>query len=47
VTQSDAKEKKYLTVYYITLSLNCEAQRASRNLEKIVELSQKAKLMLG
>ena len=27
----------YCTVYYITLNSNCEAQRASKNLKKIVE----------
>ncbi len=27
----------YRTVYYITLNSNCEAQRASKNLKKIVE----------
>ena len=26
----------YCTVYYITLNSNCEAQRASKNLKKIV-----------
>jgi hypothetical protein len=27
----------YYIVYYITLNSNCEAQRASKNLKKIVE----------
>jgi hypothetical protein len=35
--QSGAKQKFYCTVYYITLNSNCEAQRASKNLKKIVE----------
>jgi hypothetical protein len=34
---SGEKEIFYCTVYYITLNSNCEAQRASKNLEKIVE----------
>jgi hypothetical protein len=29
-------KKNYCTVYYITLNSNCEAQRASKNLKKIV-----------
>ncbi len=33
----DCKQKFYCTVYYITLISNCEAQRASKNLKKIVE----------
>jgi hypothetical protein len=35
--QSGAKEKKYYTVYYITINSDCEAQRASKNFEKNVE----------
>jgi hypothetical protein len=35
--QSGAKQFFYCTVYYITLNSNCEAQRASKNLKKIVE----------
>ncbi len=35
--QSGAKQICYCTIYYITLSSNCEAQRASKNLKKIVE----------
>ena len=35
--QSGAKAKFYCTVYYTTLDSNCEAQRASKNLKKIVE----------
>jgi hypothetical protein len=35
--QSGAKEPFYCTIYYITLISNCEAQRASKNLEKIVQ----------
>jgi len=35
--QSGAKEKIYFTVYYITLNLNCEAQRVSKYLGKNVE----------
>ncbi len=27
----------FCTVYYITLNSNCEAQRASKNMKKIVE----------
>jgi hypothetical protein len=37
VAQSGAKQNFYCTVYYITLNLNCEAQRAYKNLKKIVE----------
>jgi hypothetical protein len=37
VPQSGAKQNFYCTVYYITLILNCEAQRAYKNLKKIVE----------
>ncbi len=36
-TKLDSKQKFYFTVYYITLNSNCEAQRASKNLKKIVE----------
>jgi hypothetical protein len=43
--QSGAKAKFYCTVYYTTLDSNCEAQRASKNLKKIVEESKKPKLM--
>jgi hypothetical protein len=32
--QSGAKQNFYFTVYYITLNSNCEAQGASKNLEK-------------
>jgi hypothetical protein len=35
--QSGAKQNFYCTVYYMTLNSNCEAQRASKNLRKIVE----------
>jgi hypothetical protein len=35
--QSGAKQFFYCTVYYITLNSNYEAQRVSKNLEKIVE----------
>jgi hypothetical protein len=34
---SGAKEKIYCIVYYITLNSNCEVQRASNDLKKIVE----------
>jgi hypothetical protein len=34
---SGAKEQFYCTVYYITLNSNCEVQRASKNMKKIVE----------
>ena len=37
VPQSGAKQIFYCTVYYITLNSNCEAQKASKNLKKIVE----------
>jgi hypothetical protein len=37
VPQSGAKEQFDHTVYFITLYPNCEAQRASKNLEKNVE----------
>ena len=30
-------QKKYCTIYYITLNSNCEAQRASKNLKKKLE----------
>ena len=36
-TKLDYKQNLYCTVYYITLNSNCEAQRASKNLKKIVE----------
>ncbi len=36
-TKLNCKQKFYCTVYYITLNSNCEAQRASKNLKKIVE----------
>ncbi len=36
-TKLDCKSNFYCTVYYITLTSNCEAQRASKNLKKIVE----------
>jgi hypothetical protein len=29
--------KFYCTLFYVTLNSNCEAQRASKNLKKIVE----------
>jgi hypothetical protein len=37
VSESGAKEQFYCTVYYITLNSDCEAQRASKNLQKILE----------
>jgi hypothetical protein len=36
VPLSGAKQIFYCTVSYITLNSNCEAQRASKNLKKIV-----------
>jgi hypothetical protein len=36
-TKLECKQKFYFTVYYITCNSNCEAQRASKNLKKIVE----------
>jgi len=36
-TKLDCKQIFYFTVYFITLNSNCEAQRASKNLKKIVE----------
>ena len=36
-TKLDCKQFFYCTVYYITLNSNCEAQRASKNLKKILE----------
>jgi hypothetical protein len=36
-TKLDWKQIFYSNVYYITLNSNCEAQRASKNLKKIVE----------
>jgi hypothetical protein len=35
--QSGAKQIFYCTVYYITSNSNCEAQRESKNLKKIIE----------
>jgi hypothetical protein len=35
--QSGGKQKNYCSVYYITLNSNCEAQRVTKNLKKIVE----------
>jgi hypothetical protein len=43
--QSGAKQIFHCTVYYITLNSNWEAQRASKNLKKIVEDSWKPKIM--
>ncbi len=37
VPQLGAKDQFYGIIYYITLNSNCEAQRASKNLKKIVE----------
>jgi hypothetical protein len=42
--QSDAKEKLYCAVYYITLNSNCEAQRAFKYLKKCRRKSKKYKL---
>ncbi len=39
--QSGAKEIFDCTVYYITLISNCEAQRAPKNMKKIVEDREK------
>jgi hypothetical protein len=36
-TKLDCKQNFYCAIYYITLNSNCEAQRASKNLKKIVE----------
>ena len=36
-TKLDCKQTFYCPVYYITLNSNREAQRASKNLKKIVE----------
>jgi hypothetical protein len=36
-TKLDCKQIFYCTFYYITLNSNCEAQRAPKNLKKIVE----------
>ncbi len=35
--EKTAMQKIYCSVYYITLNSNCEAQRAHKNLKKIVE----------
>ncbi len=35
-TEMDAKQNFYFTVCYITFNSNCEAQRAFKNLKKIV-----------
>jgi hypothetical protein len=35
--QSGAKQNFYCNVCYLALNSNCEAQRASKNLKKIVE----------
>jgi hypothetical protein len=45
--QSCAKENFYCTVYYITLYSNCEAQRASKNLKKIVKDRVRRKKIKG
>jgi len=36
-TKLDCKQNVYYPVYYITLNSICEAQRASKNLKKIVK----------
>jgi hypothetical protein len=36
-SQSGANEKNYFTVYYITLNLNCEAQREILKIKNNVE----------
>jgi hypothetical protein len=43
-TKLDCKQIFYCIVYHITLNSNCEAQRASKNLKKIVEDSWKSKI---
>ncbi len=35
--QSGAKEQFYSMINYITLNSNCESQRVSKNLNKIVD----------
>jgi hypothetical protein len=40
VPQSGAKNE-FCTVYYLALNSNCEAQRVSKILKKIVELEAK------
>jgi hypothetical protein len=42
--QSGAKEHFYCTVYYITLNSHCEAQRASKNLKKMLKIEIEAKI---
>jgi hypothetical protein len=44
-TKLDCKQNFYCTVYYITLNSNCDAQRASKNLKKIVELEVKNNIL--
>jgi hypothetical protein len=41
--QSGAKQIVYCAVYNITLNSNCEAQRASKILKKIVEVRVRGK----
>ena len=36
-SQSGAKQFFYCTVYYITLNSNCEAQRGSKKLKKLLK----------
>jgi hypothetical protein len=41
--QSGAKQNFYCTVYCITLNSNCKAQRASKNLKKLLRIELEAK----
>jgi len=41
--QLGAKNQSYRTVYNITLKSECEAQRASKNLKKIVKIELEVK----
>ncbi len=45
VSQSGANETFYVTVCFITLNSNCEAQRTSKNLKKIEDRFRSTKLM--
>jgi hypothetical protein len=44
VPQSGAKDQFCCTVYYITLNSNCEAQRASKKLKKMLKIELEAQI---
>jgi hypothetical protein len=45
--QSGAKDQFYCTVYYVTLNSNCDSQKASKNLKKIVEERVRSQIGMG